>query len=593
MKLTNTQFISSVFKFSKPFRKTLLLVFFLIMLMTGIDALNSYFMSKVFDSIQEKTSLETALFFCLLSLIMVTIRIILQRVREVIEIKKLDVYVSNFLNQQSITKFFTFSNGQHINEHSGVKQNIVTSGFSSIQNSMNTLIYNLIPHLSLFMASMIIFYYVNLWIGVLYTIATVIYFTQMIKYNIVIQPKVKEINEIRNQNSRFISEIYRYVFLIKNEVAESKTLLDLDKNQENLYNSHVKTWMFGIPKLMWIRLVPTLFRYASMLLAVYFLFKGSTTLGGLFLIFTWSAHFINSLWWLAEIQKQFITDKVNMEKYFELLEIKPDIQNIENPLTLDTYSQIEFKNVEFAYPKRSSTHEKESEANTNVLKSISFKINSGEKVAFVGESGSGKSTIANLIRRAFDPQSGDILINGVNLKDLEINTFLKSIGSVDQEVILFDRTIRENISIGRETLLTDEELDNISKLSGIDKFYSKLEHGWDTVIGERGCKISGGERQRIGIARALSKTPDILIFDEATSALDSVSESHVQSSIDISCQGKTSIIIAHRLSTVKNCDKIFVMKDGKIICSGRHLQLLRSCEYYNELVQNQLQEELV
>lgn len=593
MKLTNTQFISSVFKFSKPFRKTLLLVFFLIMVMTGIDALNSYFMSKVFDSIQEKTSLETALFFCLLSLIMVTIRIILQRVREVIEIKKLDVYVSNFLNQQSITKFFTFSNGQHINEHSGVKQNIVTSGFSSIQNSMNTLIYNLIPHLSLFMASMIIFYYVNFWIGVLYTIATAIYFTQMIKYNIVIQPKVKEINEIRNQNSRFISEIYRYVFLIKNEVAESKTLVDLDKNQENLYNSHVKTWMFGIPKLMWIRLVPNLFRYASMLLTVYFLFKGSTTLGGLFLIFTWSAHFINSLWWLAEIQKQFITDKVNMEKYFELLEIKPDIQNIENPLTLDTYSQIEFKNVEFAYPKRSSTHEKESETNTNVLKSISFKINSGEKVAFVGESGSGKSTIANLIRRAFDPQSGEILINGVNLKDLEINTFLKSIGSVDQEVILFDRTIRENISIGRETLLTDEELDNISKLSGIDKFYSKLEHGWDTVIGERGCKISGGERQRIGIARALSKTPDILIFDEATSALDSVSESHVQSSIDISCQGKTSIIIAHRLSTVKNCDKIFVMKDGKIISSGRHLQLLRSCEYYNDLVQNQLQEELV
>ena len=593
MKLTNTQFISSVFKFSKPFRKTLLLVFFLIMVMTGIDALNSYFMSKVFDSIQEKTSLETALFFCLLSLIMVTIRIILQRVREVIEIKKLDVYVSNFLNQQSITKFFTFSNGQHINEHSGVKQNIVTSGFSSIQNSMNTLIYNLIPHLSLFLASMIIFYYVNVWIGVLYTIATAIYFTQMIKYNIVIQPKVKEINEIRNQNSRFISEIYRYVFLIKNEVAESKTLVDLDKNQENLYNSHVKTWMFGIPKLMWIRLVPNLFRYASMLLTVYFLFKGSTTLGGLFLIFTWSAHFINSLWWLAEIQKQFITDKVNMEKYFELLEIKPDIQNIENPITLDTYSQIEFKNVEFAYPKRSSTHEKESETNTNVLKSISFKINSGEKVAFVGESGSGKSTIANLIRRAFDPQSGEILINGVNLKDLEINTFLKSIGSVDQEVILFDRTIRENISIGRDTLLTDEELDEISKLSGIDKFYSKLEHGWDTVIGERGCKISGGERQRIGIARALSKTPDILIFDEATSALDSVSEAHVQSSIDIACQGKTSIIIAHRLSTVKNCDKIFVMKDGKIISSGRHLQLLRSCEYYNELVQNQLQEELV
>lgn len=590
MKLTNKQFISTVFNFSKPFRKTLFTIFGLIMVMTGIDALNSYFMSKVFDSIQDQTSLQSALVFCLLSLIMVTLRIILQRVREIIEIKKLDIHVSNHLNHQSITKFFTFSNGQHINEHSGVKQNIVTSGFASIQNSMNQLIYNLIPHISLFIASMVIFFYVNFWIGIIYTIATSIYFTQMLKYNVQIQPKVKEINEIRNQNSRFISEIYRYVFLIKNEVAEKKTLTELSDSQDNLYKSHVKTWMFGIPKLMWIRLVPNIFRYASMLLGVYFLFKGSVTLGGLFLIFTWSGHFINSLWWLAEIQKTFITDKVNIEKYFELLGIEPDIKNIDNPITLNNYSQIEFKNVVFSYPKRSNTHDEESDKVSNVLKSISFKINSGEKVAFVGESGSGKSTIANLIRRAFDPQSGEIIINGEDLKRLDINPYLKSIGSVDQEVVLFDRTVRENISIGSNRLLSDDELNSIAKLSGIDKFYHKLEHGWDTIIGERGCKISGGERQRIGIARALSKNPDILIFDEATSALDSVSESIVQKSIDISCQGKTSIIIAHRLSTVKNCDRIFVMKDGQIICSGKHRQLMKSCEYYNDLIQHQLQE---
>jgi ABC-type multidrug transport system fused ATPase/permease subunit len=211
-------------------------------------------------------------------------------------------------------------------------------------------------------------------------------------------------------------------------------------------------------------------------------------------------------------------------------------------------------------------------------------------VAFVGESGSGKSTIANLIRRAFDPQSGEIIINGEDLKSLDINSYLKSIGSVDQEVVLFDRTVRENISIGSNRLLSDDELNSIAKLSGIDKFHHKLEHGWDTIIGERGCKISGGERQRIGIARALSKNPDILIFDESTSALDSVSESIVQKSIDISCQGKTSIIIAHRLSTVKNCDRIFVMKDGQIICSGKHRQLMKSCEYYNDLIQHQLQE---
>lgn len=150
MILTNKQFISTVFQFSKPFRKTLFTIFILIMFMTGIDALNSFFMSKVFDCIQDQTSLKLALLFCFLSLVAVTLRIVLQRLREIIEIKRLDIHVSNYLNHQSITKFFTFSNGQHINEHSGVKQNIVTSGFSSIQNSMNQLIYNLIPHFSLF-----------------------------------------------------------------------------------------------------------------------------------------------------------------------------------------------------------------------------------------------------------------------------------------------------------------------------------------------------------------------------------------------------------------------------------------------------------
>ena len=171
-----------------------------------------------------------------------------------------------------------------------------------------------------------------------------------------------------------------------------------------------------------------------------------------------------------------------------------------------------------------------------------------------------------------------------------MSSFLKSIGSVDQEVILFDRSLRENISFGNDRLLTDSELESISIKSGVSKFYDKLEHGWETIIGERGCKLSGGEKQRIGIARAIAKNPDILIFDEATSALDSVSEAFVQKSIDDSCAGKTSIVIAHRLSTVKNCDKIFVMKDGQIIGQGNHNSLLEDCEYYRKLIENQLQQ---
>jgi ABC-type multidrug transport system fused ATPase/permease subunit len=291
------------------------------------------------------------------------------------------------------------------------------------------------------------------------------------------------------------------------------------------------------------------------------------------------------------MQKQFITDKINIEKYFEILEIKPDVQEVENPISSDLIGDIEFRNVEFSYPQRKKSHSDKLEDELQsemVLKGLTFTIKEGEKVAFVGESGSGKSTIANLVRRAFDPQNGEILVNGNNLKELELKSFLRKIGSVDQEVNLFDKSIRENISYGTERLLTDEELNNISKMARIDSFYKKLEHGWDTIVGERGAKVSGGEKQRIGIARALAKNPEILIFDEATSALDTVSERVVQKSIDAVSKGKTSIIIAHRLSTVKNCDKIFVLKQGVLLAEGTHEQLLESCEYYKELVKHQL-----
>lgn len=294
---------------------------------------------------------------------------------------------------------------------------------------------------------------------------------------------------------------------------------------------------------------------------------------------------------ITDMQKQFITDKINIEKYFELLEIKPDVQEAENPIKSDLIGDIEFKNVEFSYPQRKKNHKDEDVDELQpemVLKGLTFTIKEGEKVAFVGESGSGKSTIANLIRRAFDPQSGEILVNGHNLKDLELKTFLKKIGSVDQEVNLFDKSIRENISYGSDRILSDEELNKIAKLARIDAFYKKLEHGWDTIVGERGAKVSGGEKQRIGIARSLAKNPEILIFDEATSALDTVSERVVQKSIDAVSKGKTSIIIAHRLSTVKNCDKIFVLKQGILLAEGTHDYLLENCEYYKELVKHQL-----
>ena len=593
--MSNWTLIKRIWEFAKPFRKTIGIIFICILLTSIIEAVNTYFLSIIFDIIQKHSNdpsyLNTSLFFVGLAALGVFVRILVSRFQGNLEIRKLDIKASNHLNHHSIAKYFNFSNGQHINEHSGVKQNIITSGFQSVQGQISMFVYHLFPAVANFIVSIFMLFTISSYIGFSYLAISFVFLWSVYKFNKYLQPKLREVTDARNQTARTISELYRFVFLIKNEVGEKKSLQDLDDVQDAHQDAFQRTWIPGNNLLTLIRIGTAGFRYLTILFGVWLLFKGYITAGAIFLIFTWSQNFIMSLWMITDMQKQFITDKINIEKYFELLEIKPDVEEIENPISDNITGDIEFNNVEFSYPQRKKNHKDKDEEELQpemVLKGISFKIKEGEKVAFVGESGSGKSTIANLVRRAFDPQSGKIMINNNNLKDLELKSFLKKIGSVDQEVNLFDKSIRENISYGTESLLTDEELNKIAKMARIDTFYKKLEHGWDTIVGERGSKVSGGEKQRIGIARALAKNPEILIFDEATSALDTVSERVVQKSIDAVSKGKTSIIIAHRLSTVKNCDKIFVLKQGQLLAEGTHDYLLENCEYYKELVKHQL-----
>ena len=593
--MTNLQLFSRVLAFAKPFKGTIKTIFLCILLISLIDALGTWFLSSVFDIIQDHSGegayLGTCLGFVGLAAAAVFARILISRYQGNLEIRELDIKASNHLNHFSISKYFGFSNGQHINEHSGVKQSIITSGFQSVQSQIQMFVYVLFPALSSFVVSIAMLFWINPLIGVAYLLVSGAFLFGVWRFNLFLGPQLRGVRDARNQTARTISELYRFVSLIKNEGGEAKSLVELDKVQDQHQQSYEGTWIRGNNLLTLIRIATALFRYGTILFAVVLLFRGQIGAGAIFLVFTWSQNFVQSLWMITDMQKQFMTDKMNIEKYFELMEIKSDISQISQPISSDISGDIEFRSVSFRYPQRQKDHSPSHPMPPDgemVLEDLSFCITQGEKVAFVGESGSGKSTIANLIRRAFDPQSGQILINGHSLKDLDLGTFLETIGSVDQEVNLFDRSIRDNILYGTKEVLSEEQIRAIAKLSRIDGFYQKLEHGLDTIVGERGSKLSGGEKQRIGIARALAKTPQILIFDEATSALDTVSERVVQKSIDLVSVGKTSIIIAHRLSTVKNCDKIFVLKGGKLLAEGSHLELLKSCPYYLQLVQDQL-----
>lgn len=267
----------------------------------------------------------------------------------------------------------------------------------------------------------------------------------------------------------------------------------------------------------------------------------------------------------------------SMERVDKILKAESDIKEKPNPVHIKSFEhQIEFRHVSFAY-----TDHKTDELRY-VLKDINLVIPKGKTIALVGQSGSGKSTLVDLIPRYYDVQEGEVLIDGINVKDLGIHDLRSLIGNVNQEAILFNDTIKNNIKFGKDDA-TDEEVIRAAKIANAYDFIMETEHGFDTNIGDRGGRLSGGQRQRISIARAILKNPPILILDEATSALDTESERLVQDALFRLMKTRTTVAVAHRLSTIKNSDEICVLHDGEIVERGTHDELMEKNGYYRKL----------
>lgn len=262
---------------------------------------------------------------------------------------------------------------------------------------------------------------------------------------------------------------------------------------------------------------------------------------------------------------------VSAQRIFDLIDITPAIQNKPDAKPVhDFKDSIEFENVSFAYEK------------DFVLKNINLKVEKGRTIALVGPSGGGKSTLADLVPRFYDPTSGEVLLDGVSLKDCDLESLRRLIGVVTQESILFNDTIFNNIAFGMENV-GEESVIHAAKIANAHDFIMETENGYQTVIGERGSKLSGGQRQRLSIARAVLKNPPILILDEATSALDSESERLVQDALTNLMKNRTSVVIAHRLSTIQHADEIIVLQNGHIIERGRHDELILHDGLYRKL----------
>ena len=264
-------------------------------------------------------------------------------------------------------------------------------------------------------------------------------------------------------------------------------------------------------------------------------------------------------------------------RIYEIIDQKNEIVNDENAPSLKlTNATLEFKNISFVYPD-----------GTQALKNLSAKIEGGKKVGLVGISGSGKTTFLNLIPRFFNLEHGQILVDGQNINNINLNSLRKEISLVSQDVILFDDTIKSNILYGNSSA-SDDEVIAACEFAAAQDFIEKLPHKYQTIIGENGIKLSGGQKQRLSIARAILKNSSIILLDEATSSLDSESETVIQKAIENLTKNKTTIIIAHRLSTIMNCDKILVFDNGQIISEGSHEFLVNNSPVYKNLYEKQI-----
>ncbi|GAA0816810.1 ABC transporter ATP-binding protein [Clostridium tertium] len=279
---------------------------------------------------------------------------------------------------------------------------------------------------------------------------------------------------------------------------------------------------------------------------------------------------------LSSFYNTLITNFSAADRIFDILDMKPVIKNEENAKKIGKIQGVvEFKDVNFSYDE-----------NAKVLKDINFKVNKGEKIALVGATGAGKTTIVSLLSRFYDPTSGEVLVDGKNIKNVDLESLRSQMGIMLQDTFLFSSTIMENIRYGRLDA-TDEEVINAAKAVNAHEFIIKLEDGYNTEVNERGTRLSLGQRQLVSFARALLANPRILILDEATSNIDTETEKLVQEGIEKLLHGRTSFVVAHRLSTIRDCDKIMVINDGRIEEVGNHNELLNNKGSYYDLYMTQ------
>ena len=382
-------------------------------------------------------------------------------------------------------------------------------------------------------------------------------------------------NKITELNT-FLSEHISGMKLIQIFAREKEKYSEFEGKSMELYRANFREIMtFAIfrPSIYLVSVIAMILVIRTGSLSV---LNGSLSLGTLFVFITYISSFFEPIQELSEQLGTLQSSIASAEKIFSVLDVKPEIVSPADPAPVNILGEIEFRHVWFAY-----------EEENYILKDVSFVIHPGEKAAFVGATGAGKSTILNLIGRYFDIQKGQILIDGIDIHEIDLDVLRGAIGQVQQDVFIFTGDIKSNISLNNEAISPDD-IRRAAKIVNADPFIQKLPHGYDEPVTERGSTLSAGQRQLLSFARTLAYDPKILVLDEATANIDTETETLITQALARLMDGRTTIMVAHRLSTIQHADKIIVMHHGEIKESGTHQELLAKDGLYKKLYELQL-----